>query len=350
MKSVAAILNQTSQDLIIDEIEIPSKLESGQVLVRVITSGICGAQINEIDAIKGPDKFLPHLLGHEGYCEVLEIARDVSTVKVGGRAIMHWRPGSGIESTPPVYRWNGHNLNAGWVTTFNQYAVVSENRVTSIEQSSISPNTLPLLGCALTTAYGVLQNEARVTNNDSVLIFGAGGVGLTMLKILSSWGINNVVMVDIDKTKVDFARLFGAANAFIFESKHDCLERLNDWYGKDLPLVAIDTTGKVQCIELAYELSHPQARVILVGVPRRGEKTSIYTLPLHFGKVLVGSQGGGSKPHVDIPQLLEELDSGKLDFSDFPVHVFPLEEVNQAISSLRKGVPGRMIIDMEANP
>ena len=348
MNTVSAILNETARDLIIDEIEFPNSLESGQIVVRVITSGICGAQINEIDGVKGPDKFLPHLLGHEGFCEIIKTANDVEHVKAGDYAIMHWRPGLGLQSVPPRYLWRGKSLNAGWVTTFNQHAIVSENRVTKIGFSPISKLTLPLLGCALTTAYGVLKNEARVSSNDSVVIFGAGGVGLTMLKILKSWGITNVVMVDIDKAKVDFARSFGAASVFIYENKHDCFDKLHDWYGKDLPLVAIDTTGNVQCIELAYELSHPQARVILVGVPRRGDKSSIYTLPLHFGKVLVGSQGGGSKPHVDIPHLLEELESGKLDFSDFPVHVFRLKEINQAISGMKSGIPGRMIIDMEA--
>lgn len=347
MNTLAAILNITSQDLVIDEIEFPNSLESGQILVRVITSGVCGAQINEIDAVKGEDKFLPHLLGHEGFCEVIRTASDVEHVEVGDYAIMHWRPGLGFQSAPPRYLWRGKSLNAGWVTTFNEHAVVSENRVTKIRSSPISKLILPLLGCALTTAYGVLKNEARVSSSDSIVIFGAGGVGLTMLKILQSWAITNVVLVDIDQSKIALARSFGAVNAFTFENKQDCFEKLYDWYGKDLPSVAIDTTGNVQCIELAYELSHPQARVILVGVPKIGDKSSIYTLPLHFGKVFVGSQGGGSKPHIDIPHLLGELESGKLDFSDFPVHVFRLKEINQAISGMKNGISGRMIIDME---
>ena len=77
----AAILNQSSKPLIIADIDIPSKLEFGQVLVRVCYSGICGAQINEIDAVKGPDRFLPHLLGHEGSGIIEEIGPGVSTVK-----------------------------------------------------------------------------------------------------------------------------------------------------------------------------------------------------------------------------------------------------------------------------
>lgn len=348
MKSLAGILNETSRELIVDEFELPANLESGQVLVRVITSGICGAQINEIDAVKGPDKFLPHLLGHEGLCEVIKTAKDVSTVKNGDFAIMHWRPGLGIQSAPPTYNWNGRTLNAGWVTTFNQYAVVSENRVTAIKSSSVADSTLPLLGCALTTAFGVLKNEARVIAVDSILIFGAGGVGLTMLKILKSWGIENTVMVDIDESKVQLAKSMGASEAIKFNTKEQVLEELSDLYRDKSPTVSIDTTGKVPCIELAYEVSHPQARVILVGVPKKGEKSSIYTLPLHFGKVFVGSQGGGSNPTVDIPYLLEELESGKLDFADFPLQKFRLRDINLAISNMRNGIPGRMIIDMNS--
>jgi Zn-dependent alcohol dehydrogenase len=180
-----------------------------------------------------------------------------------------------------------------------------------------------------------------------VIIFGAGGVGLTMLKILKSWDIQNIVLVDVDQSKLELAKSLGATEALKFESKDNCLEKLLAVYGDDLPTVAIDTTGKVPCIELAYELSHPQARVILVGVPKKGEKSSIYTLPLHFGKTFVGSQGGGANPHVDIPILLEELESGRLNFADFPVKTFPLKNINQAISSLRSGIPGRMIIDMD---
>ena len=67
-----------------------SKLNFGQVLVKVFYSGICGAQINEIDAVKGPDKFLPHLLGHEGSGVVERVGKGVTTVKEGDRVVLHW--------------------------------------------------------------------------------------------------------------------------------------------------------------------------------------------------------------------------------------------------------------------
>ena len=85
----AAILVASERPLIIDDIALSDHLEYGQVLVDVHYSGICGAQINEIDAAKGPDKFLPHLLGHEGSGIVQEIGPGVTTVKKNDHVVLH---------------------------------------------------------------------------------------------------------------------------------------------------------------------------------------------------------------------------------------------------------------------
>src|SRR5262245_55205226 len=87
--------------------QLPDKLEHGQVLVRVHTTSICGAQINEIDAVKGEDKFLPHLLGHEALATVVQTGPGVVSCRDGDTVIMHWRPGKGIQSATPVYSWRG---------------------------------------------------------------------------------------------------------------------------------------------------------------------------------------------------------------------------------------------------
>jgi len=94
----AAILVKSNNPLIVQDVEIPSVLEFGQVLVEVYYSGICGAQINEIEALKGPDKFLPHLLGHEGSGVVKKIGKGVKTVNPGDKVVLHWRPSQGIQS------------------------------------------------------------------------------------------------------------------------------------------------------------------------------------------------------------------------------------------------------------
>ena len=80
----AAILVESKKPLVVANVDLPKKLEYGQVLVKIFYSGICGAQVNEeIDAAKGPDKFLPHLLGHEGSGVVEKIGDGVATVKPG---------------------------------------------------------------------------------------------------------------------------------------------------------------------------------------------------------------------------------------------------------------------------
>src|SRR5262245_29250707 len=97
--SKAAILAQSRAPLAIDEVELPESLGVGQALVRVLYTSICGAQINEIAAVKGPDRFLPHLLGHEASAEVLEIGPGVTNVMPGDTVVLHWRPSLGIQCT-----------------------------------------------------------------------------------------------------------------------------------------------------------------------------------------------------------------------------------------------------------
>ena len=173
----AAVLAESRKSLIVDEIVLPAELGVGQVLVKVLYTTICGAQVNEIDAVKGPDKFLPHLLGHEASATVIETGLGVTSVKAGDTVVLHWRPSLGIQGPPPAYTWRGNKLNAGWVTTFNDYAVVSENRMTPIP-ADFDLKIAPLFGCAVTTAAGVICNDLKVKVGESVVIFGVGGVGV----------------------------------------------------------------------------------------------------------------------------------------------------------------------------
>ena len=133
-ESKAAILFEQNKPLKIESIEFPTELEIGQVLVKLHYSGICGSQLGEINGVKGPDKFLPHLMGHEGCATVLEIGQGVKTIAKDDLVVLHWKKGEGIQSDPPKYKLNGQNINAGWITTFNEYAIISENRCTKIPQ------------------------------------------------------------------------------------------------------------------------------------------------------------------------------------------------------------------------
>jgi len=340
----AAILTESKKPLVIADVALPDKLEFGQVLVDIHYSGICGAQINEIDAAKGPDKFLPHLLGHEGSGVVQKIGPGVTTVQDGDHVVLHWRPSGGIQSPAPQYSWDGKQVNAGWVTTFNEQAIISENRLTVIPKN-FDMRIAPLFGCAVTTAFGVVNNDAQVKVGQSVVIFGIGGVGLNIAQAASMVSAYPIIGVDLLENKLEMGKKFGLTHSIIGgnENANDSILDIVGTQGAD---VVIETTGNSRIIEQAYELTHPDGKTILVGVPKKGDNVSIYSLPLHFKKVLTGSHGGNAVPDVDIPRYIRLMYEGKMNLQGLITHEYSIEEINKALALVRSGNAGRVMIKM----
>src|SRR5262245_34848363 len=339
----AAILARSREPLIVDEITFPDALGVGQALVKIFYSTICGAQINEIAAAKGPDKFLPHLLGHEASGEVIEVGPGVTNVKPGDTVVLHWRPSRGIQSQPASYQWRGEKLNAGWVTTFNEYAIISENRMTVIA-SNDDLKVAPLLGCAVTTAAGVINNDAGVKIGESVVVFGVGGVGLNVVQFAVLAGAHPIVAVDLKDSKLDMAKERGATHCLNAAKVADMDAEIRKIVGTGGPDKVIETTGAKSVIELAYNLTHADGTCVLVGVP--SEKVTIYTLPIHFSKVLTGSHGGDAMPHIDIPRLLRLSKAGRLSFDGIITHEFTLDQINDALEVVRSGDAGRVLVNV----
>ena len=339
----AAILAQSRQPLVVDEFALPEALDAGQVLVKVLYTTICGAQINEIDALKGVDRFLPHLLGHEASAEVVEIGPGVTNVKPGDTVVLHWRPSRGIQSRTPAYKWRGDKLNAGWVTTFNQYAVISENRMTPIP-ADFDLRNAPLLGCAVTTAAGVVNNDAHLKVGESVVVFGVGGVGLNVVQFAALAGGYPIVAVDLLDHKLDMARARGATHAINSRGMSDAevADAIRAIVGKDGPDKIMETTGVKSVIESAYELTHKDGSLVLVGVPH--EKVTINTLRVHFNMVLTGSEGGSAKPDIDIPRIIRLVKAGRLSFDGIITDEFALDDINAAFDLVRSGKAGRVLI------
>lgn len=342
---MAAILVAQRQPLVVDTIELPTVLGVGQVLVQLKVSGICGSQLGEIAGVKGPDRYLPHLMGHEGFAEVLEVGPGVKHVNPGDSVVLHWRPGSGIQADPPKYRWRGEQLNAGWVTTFNRHAVVSENRCTPVPKDT-DPDAAALFGCAITTGFGVVENNACLRMGEAVVVFGAGGIGLNIIQAACLLSASVIIAVDLFDSRLDLARHLGATHT-INSSREDAEAAIQVALSGQPLDVFIDNTGLPAVIEQGYRLTHSKGRVILVGVPRQGNKAAFHTLPLHFGKILTGSHGGESKPAEDIPRYLRLLQQGHLQLNRVVSARYPLEEINSAISAMRDGsTAGRVMIDL----
>ena len=339
----AAVLVELNKPLVLADLDVPP-LDVGQVRVDIRCSGICGAQLGEIAGVKGPDTFLPHLLGHEGGGVVVEVGPGVTHVKPGDHVVMHWRKGAGIQARPASYTWDRTTVNAGWITTFQDQAIVSENRVTPI------PNDIPfevaaLMGCALTTALGLINNDAQVKIGDAVVVIGCGGVGLSTVQGAAMVSANPIVAIDRYDHKLESARLFGATHV-INAAREDPARAVREIAGSPGADVVIETTGSVRLIEQAYMMTAPQGRTILVGVPRFDEDITIHSLPLHFGKVLTGCEGGRANPTVDIPKYLRLYRDGKLRVDGLITHRMPFAQINTALDKIRAGEVGRCMLDM----
>lgn len=344
LKMKAAILEKLNSPLVVDLVTIPA-LGVGQVLVKVCSSGICGKQIGEIAGFYGEDKYLPHLMGHEGGGVVIETGPGVTQVKKDDHVVMHWHKGNGIESSPPKYQRNSGQVGGGLVTTFNEYAVVSENRLTTI------PDDIPfeiaaLMGCAVTTALGIVNNEAQLKIGQSIAIFGCGGVGLNVVQGASMVSANPIIAIDKFDNKLQMAAKFGATHT-INSSTRDVKEEIFKVVGRRGMDVFIECTGNVDIVTQAYELTASCGKTILVGQPRYDQTLSINSMARHYGgKKIFASQGGLTAPSEDIPRYLRLYSEGKLNLKSIITHRFKLDEINLALDKARAGEAGRCIIDM----
>ena len=210
MKTAAASRVEQRQPLLMDEVELPA-LGYGQVLVQVKVSRICGSQLGEIEGVKGPDKHLPHLLGHEGGGIVVETGPEVSHVKSGDRVVLHWRPGAGIQAAPTKYRLGTQSIHAGSITTFQPLTVVSENRLTVIP-AEVDFEIAALLADTITTGFGAVTRNARVEIGESVVVIGVGGIGLGTVLGAHLAGAHPLIAVDVHDHKLAKAREFGATH------------------------------------------------------------------------------------------------------------------------------------------
>ena len=193
---------------------------------------------------------------------------------------------------------------------------------------------------------GVINNDAHLKIGQSVVIFGVGGVGLNIAQAADMVSAYPIIAVDLHDPKLEMVKHFGATHCFNSKNTADLQREVCNIVGQEGADVVIDTSGKARVIELAYQLTHPDGKTILVGVPHKGDLISIYSLPLHFRKVLTGSHGGSAEPHIDIPRYIRLCQQGKMTLDEMITHEFGLDDVNEAIETVRRGEAGRCVISM----
>ena len=337
----AAVLVAPNRPLEIMELRFP-ELRDGQVLVRNITSGICRSQLMEARGKRGEDKWLPHLLGHEGVGVIEKIGPQVTKVHIGEKVIVGWMLGQGFNSVAPQFSTeNGMLINSGAATTFSEYSVVSENRV-YIAPEGFSDDFLPLFGCALLTGGGMALNHFDEKLHKNLLVLGFGGVGSSAAVILNSFNSTSMVILDESEARRKQARLMGFSHVYSID-EFESLNRNNTIDKFDLCIESAGTTGT---IELGFSLLNKTGRLVFASHPESGARISLDPFEMINGKLIFGSFGGGSKPEGDIKIISKLLRESRLNLEYMLGDVFALEDINQALEQLEMGQPGRPLIRM----
>jgi len=339
-----------------------------EVRVKIMAAGLCHSD-DHITTGDAPIR-LPVVGGHEGAGIVESVGPDVQRVKPGDKIVCSYIPACG--ACRPCSR--GHSnmcvkgLNAGtgmfedgtWrfhegdtdiggfctLGTFSQYAVVSEWATVPLREDfqDIPWELLCLVGCGVPTGWGSAVHAAGVQAGDTVVIFGAGGVGSNAVQGARFAGAKNVVVVDPVEFKRDMATsVFGATHAFATAKEaHDFV--VETTWG-ELADQAIITVGILHDEVIANAIrvvgKTGQVTITAVGNGWVNENPGIL---IGYQRRIQGSIYGGCSPLVDVPQLIGLYKAGKLKLDELITRRYKLDEVNEGYQDMLDGKNIRGVI------
>jgi len=338
----AAVLVKQKKNLKILKIKVPEKLKKGQVLVKILSASICGAQLGEIEGKKGKDKWIPHCMGHEGYGVVIAKNNYVKKMNINDHVVMHWRKGVGENAEGAKYLSNNGIINSGQITTFQEYAVVSENRLTKVKHAKKLISIMPLLGCAIPTSWGLLYNEAGFKKEQSLLIFGAGGLGVTTALIAKIAGCKNILLIDKFSNKKKMLKKMNIK--FMLLNKFIKMR-------KNLFSLVIDTTGSSKVMGEAFNYVSKNGKLIFVGQPKKNSVLKIknpirlFNPPNDHIKI-ISSDGGLFKPELHMKIIYKLLINNSQKFKKLITRIISLNNINKGIELIKRGKEIRVCINL----
>jgi len=348
MKSRAAINVEHGKNLIVDDVNIPDPQED-QVIVKLFSSGVCHSQLHQMH---NKETARPSLLGHEGFGVVSHVGSKVTHVKEGDAAIVTWVPREPINgrwTAPPAgVTWQEEPLN-GSTYTWGEDAIVWGGYVVKVDDDS--PKDLSsIVGCAVLTGAGAVTHTAKVRPEESVAVFGVGGVGMSAIQMASVLGAYPIIAVDIDDSKLEFAQEFGAThtvNASEVDPVEAIIEMTNG--GVDYAFDAIGLRITNEQILPVTRSGGPGAEniggmAVMIGMP--GPKMTVW--PGHFMSHQRQYRGslGATYPDKDFNMYLRLYKEGKFPLDKLVTKRYTLDEINEACDDLQNGkILGRAILE-----
>lgn len=367
MKTRAAIAWEAGKPLEVEEIDLAGP-KAGEVLVRIVATGVCHTDAYTLSG-KDPEGIFPSILGHEGGGIVEEVGAGVTSVQPGDHVIPLYVPecgeckfcksgktnlcqavratqGKGLlpDSTTrfskagtPLYHYMG-------TSTFSEYTVVPEIALAKINQAAPLEKVC-LLGCGITTGIGAVLNTAKVEEGATVVVFGLGGVGLSVVQGAVMAKAGRILAVDINPDKFELAQQLGATecvNPKDYDAPiQDVIVDLTDG-GADY---SFECVGNVDLMRAALECCHKGwGESTIIGVAAGGKEISTRPFQLVTGRVWRGSAFGGVKGRSQLPGYVDRFLSGEIKIDPIITQTMPLEEINTAFDLMHAGESIRSVV------
>ncbi|KAJ8145399.1 hypothetical protein OXX80_007968 [Metschnikowia pulcherrima] len=367
----AAVAWEAGKPLSLEEITVdPPKAH--EVRIKITDTGVCHTDAYTLSGVD-PEGAFPAILGHEGGGIVESVGEGVTNVKVGDHVIALYTAeckeckfcksgktnlcgavretqGKGVmPDGTSRFKCKGKELyHFMGCSTFSQYTVVADVSVVAINEKA-PIESVCLLACGVTTGYGAATVTANVQEGDTVAVFGAGCVGLSVIQGAALRKAKKIIVVDINNDKREWADKFGATdfvNPKELPEGTTIVQKLIEMTDGGCDFT-FDCTGIVEIMRQALEACHKGwGQSIIIGVAAAGKEISTRPFQLVTGRVWKGSAFGGVKGRSQLPGMVEDYMNGKLKVDEFITHRHSLDKINTAFDDMHDGNCVRAVIKM----
>ena len=364
----AAVAHEVGKPLTIETVQLDGPKE-GEILVEIKSTGICHTDAFTLSG-DDPEGLFPAILGHEGAGVVVDVGKNVTSLKKGNHVIPLYIPecrqcksclsgktnlctairdtqGQGImPDGSSRFSLNGKPLfHYMGTSTFSNFTVMPEIAAAKIREDAPFEKVC-YIGCGVTTGIGAVINTAKVEPGANVVVFGLGGIGLNVVQGARLAGANKIIGIDLNNKRRPLAENFGMTH-FVNpkEIGDDLIAYLVDLTdgGADYSFECI---GNVNTMRQALECCHRGWGVsVIVGVAGAGKEISTRPFQLVTGRVWKGTAFGGAKSRTQVPQIVDWYMDGKINIDDLITHTMPIEDINDAFHLMHEGESIRSVVN-----
>ena len=355
----AAVCRAFNEPLVIEELTIEEP-QAGELLVDVKACAICHSDITYMDGGWGGD--LPALYGHEAAGIVKAVGPETPGVQVGDHVVVTLIRACGqcfycsrgdrvmceatlpLSTRTPIRDASGapvaQMMNVG---SFADQVLVHHSQI-AVMPKDVDFAVASLLGCGVITGVGAAINTTHIAPGSSAVVIGTGGVGLNVIQGAALSGANPLIAIDVNDSKLEASRAFGATHVINSTTQDAAAEVKALTNGRMADHVFV-SVGFGPAIEQGIGLMGKGAETVIVGMPPSGVTTTFDPSWLAAdSQRIIGSKMGSAQTPMDIPQLVGLYRAGRLKLDELVTGTYPLEEINEAVASVKRGEALRNVV------